>query len=97
MGAARIDVAYIAKLARIELNAEEADGLAVDLEKVLNYVSQLEAYDTTGVSPMNHPLELMDCLRPDVVGESLSVEDALRNAPQQSAEQIRVPKVVESA
>ncbi len=93
----KIDVAYIAKLARINLNEEETTQFTQDLEKVISYVTTLEAYDVTGIEPMYHPLPSMDVLREDVVGESLTQEAALSNAPQQAQGQFRTPKVVESA
>jgi aspartyl-tRNA(Asn)/glutamyl-tRNA(Gln) amidotransferase subunit C len=67
------------------------------LDKVLNYVTQLQGYDVDGVEPMYHPLPTMDVMREDVVEAGLSTEQALANAPMESADQIRVPKVVESA
>ncbi len=93
----RIDVAYIAELAKLELSAEERARYTRDLEQVLAYVTQLEKWDTQGVSPMCHPLEVYDALRDDIPGQSLSNEAALSNAPQQTDGQFRVPKVVESA
>ena len=97
MEASSIDVAYIAELAKIELTDEEKSRFTRDLDQVLNYVAQLEKWDTEGVEPMYHPLPVVDALRSDIPGESLSNEDALRNAPMQEDGQFRVPKVVESA
>ncbi len=93
----RIDVAYIAELAKLELSEEERVRYTRDLEQILAYVSQLEKWDTQEIPPMYHPLEMFDALRPDTPGESLSNEAALANAPQQTDGQFRVPKVVESA
>ena len=94
---ALIDVAYIAKLAKVELTAEETERFSGDLNQVLAYVQQLEKWDTSAVEPMYHPLPVFDALRPDIPGESLSNEAAMANAPQQEDGQVRVPKVVESA
>lgn len=92
-----IDVAYIAKLAKLELTEEETARFSQDLNQVLAYVQQLEQWDTAEVEPMYHPLPVFDALRADVPGTSLSNEAALANAPQQGDGQFRVPKVVESA
>lgn len=97
MSTPQIDVAYIAKLARIDLTEEETALFAQDLDKVLAYITKLESYDVTGVAPMNHPLPAMDVMRKDEPLPSLSQEAALSNAPQQSQGQFRTPKVVESA
>lgn len=92
-----IDVGYIAALAKLELTEEEEKRFTRDLGQVLDYVAQLEKWDTSGVEPMYHPLPVFDALRADVPGESLSPEAALANAPAQADGQFRVPKVVESA
>lgn len=92
-----IDVAYIAKLAKIELTAEETEQFSADLNRILNYVAKLGEWDTEGIEPMYHPLPAYDAVRADVPGESLSNEAALANAPAATDGQFRVPKVVESA
>ena len=97
MEQAQINVAYIAKLAKLELTQEETERFSQDLNQVLAYVAQLEKWDTTEVEPMYHPLPTFDALRADTPGTSLSNEAALLNAPQQEDGQFRVPKVVESA
>ena len=93
----RIDVAYIAELAKLELSDEECSRFTHDLEQVLSYVAQLEQWDTRDVPPMYHPLEMYDALRDDIPRQSLSNKAALANAPQEVDGQFRVPKVVESA
>ena len=92
-----IDVAYIARLAKLELTADETARFSDDLNQVLAYVAQLEQWDTTQVEPMYHPLPVFDALREDIPGISLSNEAALSNAPAQEEGPFRVPKVVESA
>lgn len=92
-----IDVAYIARLARIDLTEEEATRMALGLDKVLDYMSLLKQYDVEGVEPMAHPLPHSDVLRADEVRPSLSQDAAMSNAPQQENDQIVVPKVVDSA
>lgn len=96
MSTPQIDVAYIARLAQIDLTKEETDLFSQDLDKVLAYIAKLESYDVEGITPMNHPLPAMDVMRKDEPQPGLSQEEALSNAPQQSQSQFRTPKVVES-
>lgn len=56
MDTPQIDVAYIAKLAKLDLTAEETERFSTDLNRILGYVAQLGEWDTTGVEPMYHPL-----------------------------------------
>lgn len=97
MDSPRIDVAYIAKLAKLELSEEETALLTEDLNQILGYVAQLEEWNTESVEPMYHPLPTYDAVRADIPGESLSNEAAIANAPAAEDGQFRVPKVVESA
>lgn len=97
MDTPQIDVAYIAKLAKLDLTAEETERFSTDLNRILGYVAQLGEWDTTGVEPMYHPLPVFDAVRTDTAGQSLSNEAALVNAPAEEDGQFRVPKVVESA
>lgn len=93
----KIDVAYIARLAKVALTDEETERFSADLNQVLAYVAQLEQWDTSDVPPMYHPLPVYDAVRDDTPGESLSNEAAIANAPAAEEGQFRVPKVVESA
>ena len=97
MESPRIDVAYIAKLAKLELSEEETALLTDDLNQILGYIAQLEEWDTESVEPMYHPLPTYDAVRADIPGESLSNEAAIANAPAAEDGQFRVAKVVESA
>lgn len=92
-----IDVAYIARLAKLNLTPEETKQFSADLNQVLGYVAQLEQWNTEGVEPMYHPLPVFDAVREDIPGTSLSNDAALANAPAAEDGQFRVPKVVESA
>lgn len=93
----KIDVAYIARLADISLTEEETARFSDDLNRVLDYMSQLQQYDVDHVEPMYHPLPSADVMRDDMAKPGLTQEAALALAPQEDNEQIRVPKVVESA
>src|SRR4051812_33525209 len=66
-------VRRIARLARIEIRAEETDALASRLNRVLGLIEQLKSVDTKGIEPMAHPLDAQlskgQRLRPDEVTE----------------------------
>ncbi len=97
MSESSLDVNYIAKLAKLELSPEETENFSRDLAQILEHVDQLSQWDIEGVAPMTHPLPDTDVVRADVVGESLSQQQAMENAPASLDGQVRVPKVVESA
>lgn len=91
----REEVEELALLARLRLEDDEIERLRGELSAILDYVSELQAVDTTGVEPMTHAVPL-DCpLRPDVVAPSLSADEALANAPQGVDDFFAVPRIIE--
>ncbi len=89
------DVGYVAQLCRLELSDEEKSRYQKQLEKVLDYMKQVDAIDVSGIEPTAHATPVFDVMREDEPRESLSREDALRNAPQVAHDQFAVTKVVE--
>ncbi len=92
-----VDVAYIARLARITLTEEETNNFSRTVGNILEHVAQLQTYNVEGVEPTFHAVPVFDRTREDIVRPGLTTEEALLNAPAQNLDQIRVPKVVESA
>lgn len=92
---AHIDVKKTADLARLRLTPEESAAYGAQLDRILHYVSQLDAVDTSQVEPAAHPHEVFDVTRDDAPREGFGVEAALSNAPRRGGDQFMVPKVVE--
>lgn len=92
----REEVDHIASLARIALTEEEKTAFARDLSSILDFVSALNAVDTTGVLPMAGGGIYENSLRRDVEGavdlEGKSLE-LLEAAPQKKGSLIRVNPV----
>lgn len=63
------DVQRLAHLARIELDGAEAEGVRGKLDAIFGMINELNAVDTTGVTPMAHAQDLMLPLREDQVTE----------------------------
>ncbi len=89
------DVQYIANLARLQLNQEEAKSFAGDMNKILDYMELLNEVDTENVAPLEHVIDLKSRLRPDEAKAPISHEDALKNAPDADSDYFRVPKGIE--
>jgi aspartyl-tRNA(Asn)/glutamyl-tRNA(Gln) amidotransferase subunit C len=68
MSITREDVLRIAQLARLALEPEEVERLAMELSGILAHVHDLDEADTTGVSPFEIPAERGSSLRPDEPG-----------------------------
>ena len=90
-----MDLSRVVKLARIELTPEEERRLAPQLSEVLKYIEKLNELDVSGVEPTVHATPLSNVMREDEPRDSLSQEDALRNAPKAANGLFVVPKIVE--
>lgn len=95
MSVSKDDVRYVANLARLRLTDDEIDQFQTDLNKILEYMDQLNQVDTSKVEPLEHVLELPAVYRPDVAKAPLSHEDALKNAPDADSDHFRVPRVID--
>jgi aspartyl-tRNA(Asn)/glutamyl-tRNA(Gln) amidotransferase subunit C len=89
------EVEHIAKLARLSLTTAEKELYREQLSAILEYAARLQAVDTTGIPPTSSVLPPRSVLRADVARPGLPLEDLLSNAPQQEADQFRVPPVFE--
>lgn len=93
----KIDVGYVAELARLELTDEEKAVFQPQLEDIVKYVEKISEVDVSDVEPMMHGRTLVNAFREDVVGESLPTETALANAPARVGDEYLLPKIVEGA
>ena len=91
------DVIKVASLARLQLSDEEVESFTSQLADVLSYVELLGELDVSGVEPMAHAVEQRNILRDDVVQESLTPDEALRNAPKSDGRYFMVPPVLADA
>ncbi len=92
----RQEVQHVADLAKLEFSGEELGALTEELNKVLGYIDQLKELDVRNVAPLANLNESVEeaALRADEVRASLSVEEALRNAPKAADGYFLVPKVL---
>lgn len=93
----KIDIEYVANLARIKLTKDEIKDFEKQFKDILTYVEKLNKVDTSHVPPTSHILPVKNVLRPDKVTESLPPEKVLGNAPAKKNNLFKVPKIVEGA
>ena len=87
----REQLLHVAHLARLEFRDEEVERLGVQLNDILAAVSKVSELDLSGVPPTSHPLDVVNVWAADEPEESLSVEEALANAPEREGSSFRVP------
>jgi aspartyl-tRNA(Asn)/glutamyl-tRNA(Gln) amidotransferase subunit C len=88
------DVEHIAKLAKLEFTDEEKEKFTHQLNQILEYMEHMNKLDTQAVEPLLHVIELSNVFRADEVKESISTEEALKNAPSKTEQFFKVPKVI---
>jgi aspartyl-tRNA(Asn)/glutamyl-tRNA(Gln) amidotransferase subunit C len=76
------DVKRIAHLARIEVTDSEAEAVLQKLSGILNLIEQMQAVDTTGITPMSHSQDVTQRLRQDKVTETNQRDSFQAIAPQ---------------
>ena len=89
------EVERIAALAHLELTDDEKQLFARQLADILSYAEQLQSVDTAGVPATAH-VNAAQRDRADDPRPSLSVDDAVANAPDADADAglFRVPRVI---
>ena len=93
--AADLDVAYVARLARLNLTGEETELFQRQLGHVLEYVQKLSEIDLTKVDIATPPDSVTDVFRADESRDYFTAAEALANAPRQRDGLFIVPKVLE--
>ena len=90
------EVRKVARLGRLELSDPDLGLMQQQLSSILDYVAQLNELDTTNVEPLAHPLPIENVFRPDEPIPSLSVDEALQNAPNRVRDYFGVPAVFDT-
>jgi aspartyl-tRNA(Asn)/glutamyl-tRNA(Gln) amidotransferase subunit C len=88
-------VRHVARLARLELGAEEETRLQADMSSILSYVDKLNELDTADISPTAQVGEAGTPMRDDTVTNCPAPEEMLANAPAREGAFFKVPKIIE--
>lgn len=88
------DVDHVALLGRLQLTGEENEMYTRQLNDILEHFQNLERLDTDNVQPTAHVLPLKNVFREDVVGQHISLEEALANCPDRHENFFKVPRIV---
>ena len=88
------EVRKVAELARLELNENEINNHAEQLEKILEYIKQLEEIDTNEVPCTTRAIEVINVFRKDKKQNFDCKEELLDLAPSREDEYFKVPKIL---
>ena len=90
----REQVSKVAQLAKLKLNKEEIDKHASQIEKILDYINQLEKIDTTNVPCTTRAIEVVNNFRMDTKKTFNDREEILNLAPSREDDFFKVPKII---
>ena len=88
------EVKKVAHLARLELNEDEINNHAQQLEKILEYIKQLEKIDTNDVPCTTRAIEVSNVFRKDELKNSDCTEELLELSPSRENSYFKVPKIM---
>ncbi len=89
------EMTHLKTLARLELSAEETEGLKVDLNRLLEYFDTLSQLDTDGVQELARPVAVSSVFRDDVVQRGLEPDAVMALAVESEDGFFRVPRTVD--
>lgn len=87
-------VAHLANLARIALTPDQIEKLTGELGIIIDSIATVSEVATPDVPATSHPIRLVNVFRPDVVGETLTTEQALAGAPERDGDRFKVSAIL---
>jgi aspartyl-tRNA(Asn)/glutamyl-tRNA(Gln) amidotransferase subunit C len=77
-----IDIAHVARLARLDLTAEELEGYKTQLAAILDHAAKVQSLQGDPEVEASHPLRFENAFRDDEVRPSLDRDEVLAQAPE---------------
>ncbi|CEA07566.1 Aspartyl/glutamyl-tRNA(Asn/Gln) amidotransferase subunit C [Arthrobacter saudimassiliensis] len=88
-------VAHLARLAHIEMTDDELDKMAGELDVIVDSIKSVSEVAGADIPATSHPIPLANVFREDVVGQTLSNEEALSGAPDAADGRFKVPAILD--
>ena len=88
------EVKKVAQLARLQLNEGEIQEHAEQLEKILDYINQLEKINTENIPCTTRAIEVVNVLRKDEKKNYENSDELLHLAPSSENKFFKVPKII---
>lgn len=86
----------IAELSKLKIEDSKVESMLKDFNDIVQYVDKVKELDTSSVSEEEIYYNHQNSTRPDIVGESLPVEEIQKIAPKFEDGYIIVPRVIET-
>lgn len=86
---------HIAHLARLSFKGEDKEAIKNDMKNITDFMSKLDELNTDQVEPLVFMSDSINVLREDIPKQTITHEEALRNAPKKDSDYFRIPKVLD--
>lgn len=90
------DLEHLERLARLKLSGDSRKKLRGQLERIIEFVRQLEGVDTAGIEARSQTYDIKPELREDATKPCLPRADVLAAAPAKRDGYFAVPSVIEA-
>ena len=89
------EIKHLALLTRINMSDEEIELMKDQMSDILRNIDILNQVDTDGVDITAHSADVESVMREDEIQDSITIEEALLNAPRTEKDFIRIRAVLE--
>lgn len=86
---------HIAHLSRLSFNGDERNAIKNDMKSITDFMNKLGELNTDNVEPLIFMSDEINVLREDQGKQSITHEEALKNAPKKDSDYFRIPKVLD--
>jgi aspartyl-tRNA(Asn)/glutamyl-tRNA(Gln) amidotransferase subunit C len=91
----RAEVEHLARLARLQLSADELDHYAGQLDVILQSVARVAEVAADDIPPTSHPIPVENVYREDVARPGLDRAEIAIGAPAWQDDRFRVPRILD--
>jgi aspartyl-tRNA(Asn)/glutamyl-tRNA(Gln) amidotransferase subunit C len=88
-------IGHLSHLARLQFDEKAGQEMIHDLNRILGFVEKLEEVNTEGVEPLIYMTDETNILREDAVIQTITQDEALKNAPRKDSDYFRVPRFID--
>ncbi|KTD51692.1 glutamyl/tRNA (Gln) amidotransferase subunit C [Legionella quinlivanii] len=90
------DLHSIAQLAHLDIEDEDMDSLAKEVNSIINFAERIQQMNADEVAPLFHPMDMHQRFRPDEVSEDNCLQQLEEIAPLFEETYYLVPKVIDT-
>ncbi len=88
-------VDHIAHLAKLEFVGDQKKAIIADMQNIISFMDKLSEVPTDNVEPLIFMSNEVNRLRDDVPEQTITQDQALKNAPKRDSDYFRIPKVLD--